>query len=196
MPRLILFLLLLCPVWYTPAYAHHVIGRPAYSLNEDSNTPPSMQVETQMGDYFITYMVFPAFPRPNEPGRINLYAKRIDNDRPFQGKVSFMVRDDSWFNKREERIGVQKVDDNVFRQRFMFREAGDYIITAKFMDHGVPYIIDFPLRIGKPSRVGVIGTLVGGMAVVLIIVNIYRRKRLVGEKVRDAARDRRKSLIP
>jgi len=151
MPRLILFLLLLCPVWYTPAYAHHVIGRPAYSLNEDSNTPPSMQVETQMGDYFITYMVFPAFPRPNEPGRINLYAKRIDNDRPF---------------------------------------------TAKFMDHGVPYIIDFPLRIGKPSRVGVIGTLVGGMAVVLIIVNIYRRKRLVGEKVRDAARDRRKSLIP
>ena len=34
------------------SFAHHVLGRPAYSLNEDSNTPPSMQVETQIGDTF------------------------------------------------------------------------------------------------------------------------------------------------
>ncbi|GMQ83475.1 MAG: hypothetical protein BMS9Abin06_0209 [Gammaproteobacteria bacterium] len=185
-------LFLLCTVWCGPVYAHHVLGRPAYSLNEDSNTPPSMQVETQMGDYYITYMVFPAFPRPNEPGRINLYAKRIDTDKPFQGKVSFTVRDDSWFNKREERIGVQTVDDNVFRQRFLFRQPGAYIITATFEDGGVPYIIDFPLQIGTPSRIGVIGVLVGIMAAVLIAVNVYRRRRLLGEKVRDAAHDRKK----
>lgn len=49
-----------------PAYAHHVLGRPAYSLNEDSNTPPSMQVETQIGDYLVNMMVFPAFPKPGE----------------------------------------------------------------------------------------------------------------------------------
>ncbi len=193
MPKLILSLLLLCTAWGAPAYAHHVIGRPAYSLNEDSNTPPSMQVETQTGDYFITYMVFPAFPRPNEPGRINLYAKRLDNDKPFQGEVSFTVRDDSWFSKHEERIGVQKPYDNVFRQEFMFRKPGNYIITAKFEDHGVPYIIDFPLRIGAPSRIGVIGALVGAMVAVLIAVNVYRRRRLLKEKVRDAAHDRKKS---
>jgi len=186
-------LLLLCTVWCAPAYAHHIIGRPAYSLNEDSNTPPSMQVEVQVGDYFITYMVFPAFPRPNAPGRINLYAKRIDNDKPFQGKVRFTARDDSWFSQREELIGVQSVDDNVFRQNFIFREAGDYIITAKFEDHGVPYVIDFPLRIGAPSRIGVIGALVGGLVVALMAINVYRRKRLIGEKVRDAARGRKTS---
>jgi len=152
-----IFILLLCTlVWGAPtAYAHHVIGRPAYNWNEDSNTPPSMQVDIQMGDYFITYMVFPAFPKPNEPGRINLYAKRIDNDKPFKGKVNFTVRDDSWFSKNEERIGVQTVDDNVFRQRFLFRKSGAYIITAEFEDGGVPYIVDFPLQIGPPSRIGV-----------------------------------------
>jgi len=190
-----IFMFLLCAlVWYAPsAYAHHVIGRPAYNWNEDSNTPPSMQVDIQMGDYFITYMVFPAFPRPNEPGRINLYAKRIDTDKPFHGKVSFTVRDDSWFNNHEERIGVQTVDDNVFRQRFLFRESGAYIITAEFEDGGVPYIVDFPLQIGPPSRIGVIGVVVGSMLIVLIGVNIYRRRRLLEEKVRDAAHDRKKS---
>ncbi|MCK5385761.1 MAG: hypothetical protein KAJ39_01150, partial [Gammaproteobacteria bacterium] len=55
-------------------FAHHVLGRPAYSLGADSNTPPSMQVETQIGEYYVTYMAFPAFPKPNQRGRVNLYA--------------------------------------------------------------------------------------------------------------------------
>ena len=54
------------------AVAHHVLGRPSYSLGEDSNTPSSLQAETQIGDYFVTYMVFPAFPKPERPGRISL----------------------------------------------------------------------------------------------------------------------------
>ncbi len=129
------------------AQAHHVLGRPSYSLNEDSTTPPSMQVETQIGEYYVTYMAFPAFPSPNKPGRVNLYASRIDNGDPFQGKVTFKVRDDAWFSDKEELLGVQDVDDNVFRQGFEFNKAGNYIIRAEFKSGGVPYQIDFPLRI-------------------------------------------------
>ncbi|HED12603.1 MAG TPA: hypothetical protein ENI62_02950 [Gammaproteobacteria bacterium] len=190
MCRSLITLFLLAVLFTTPAHAHHVLGRPSYSLNEDSNTPPSMQVETQMGDYYITYMVFPAFPRPNEPGRINLYAKRIDNDMLFLGKVTFTVRDDSWFNRNEERIGIQSAYDNVFRQRFLFRKPGAYIVTAAFSDKGVPYIIDFPLQIGPPSRIGVIGFVVTVMLVLLIGVNLFRRNRLAKDKVRSAALDR------
>lgn len=64
-------------IWSTPSLAHHVLGRPAYSLNEDSTTPPSMQIETQIGSYYVTYMVFPAFPSPNQPGRVNVYASKL-----------------------------------------------------------------------------------------------------------------------
>ncbi len=70
------------------AAAHHVLGRPAYSLNEDSNTPPGTQYEVQIGDYVVTYMAYPAFPRPGTPGRINLYASRIDDGTPFDGDGS------------------------------------------------------------------------------------------------------------
>jgi len=106
----------------TELLAHHVLGRPAYSLNEDSNTPPSMQVETQIGDYFLTYMVFPAFPKPGENGRINVYASRIDNGDTFAGKMTFSVRNDGWFeDKNEETIGTQEMYDGVFRQGFLFK---------------------------------------------------------------------------
>ncbi|MDQ6992880.1 MAG: hypothetical protein Q9M31_05350 [Mariprofundus sp.] len=170
------------------ASAHHVMGRPSYSLNEDSNTPPSMQVETRIGDYFVTYMIFPAFPRPGQVGRINLYASTIDNGQPFQGTVRFSVRDDSWFQSKEEIIGDQPVDDNVFRQGFVFSKEGDYIISASFNANGQPYHIDFPLRIGQPSRVGVIGVAVTLIFVLLIGVNIAQRRRVNRAKMRQTQR--------
>jgi len=170
-----------------PAQAHHVLGRPAYSLNEDSNTPPSMQVETQIGNYFITYMVFPAFPKPGERGRVNLYARRIDNGQAYKGEVHFSVRDDVFFgDENKEILGSQLPDDSVFRQGFEFSRNGDYIITAKFTDNTDPYIIDFPLRIGPPASIGPIGIAIAAIVSILLGVNLIQRKRLLRSKIRNA----------
>lgn len=194
MNRLLLIVLasLTAGGWCPAGSAHHVLGRPAYSLNEDSNTPPSMQVETQIGDYFVTYMVFPAFPRPGEPGRVNLYATRIDGGGPFRGEVRFRVRDAGWFGGHEEPLGAQVVDDNVFRQGFVFSEEGDYLITAEFTSEGQPYAIDFPLRVGEPAPVGPLGVAAGVIVLVLVGVNLAQRKRLLRLKAssrRDELRD-------
>jgi len=180
-------LLILLPLLITSeAVAHHVLGRPAYSLNEDSNTPPSMQVETQIGEYYLTYMVFPAFPKPGENGRINVYASRIDNGDTFQGEMSFSVSNDGWFiDKNEENIGTQQVYDGVFRQGFLFKEKGSYIITAKFESGGEPYVIDFPLQIGESSSMGPVGFALGTIVLALISVNVIQRKRLMREKIRQ-----------
>ena len=168
------------------AQAHHVLGRPSYSLSSDSNTPPSTQVEMQIGDYYVDYMVFPAFPVPNQPGRVNLYVSRIDNGAPFQGRVTFRIIDDGWFNSQQELLGVQEVDDNVFRQGFEFSENGDYIIRAEFEPDGELYKIDFPLQIGEKDLFGPLGT---GIAVILIVlfgVNITQRKKLVAARIKSA----------
>ena len=179
-------LCLLTIVLSVPVHAHHVLGRPSYSLNEDSTTPPSMQVETQIGEYYVTYMVFPAFPSPNQPGRVNLYASRIDNGKPFGGEVAFKVRNDSLFNDEEELLGVQIPDDNVFRQGFEFRESGNFIVRAEFESGGEPYQIDFPLQIGEPARWGPIGITVAVIMLVLVSVNLVQRKRLVSDKIRSS----------
>ncbi len=173
------------------ARAHHVLGRPAYSLNEDSNTPPAIQVETQVGDYAINYMIFPAFPRPGVPGRINFYARKIDGSGPFKGKVTFQVKDNSWaawfgFGGEPETLGVQVIDDNVYRQGFLFQKPGDYIITAAFKDGDMPYVIDFPLRIGPPSRVGPVAIAAGLILALLIGVSVVQRRRAMTGKLRAA----------
>ena len=186
--KLITFILILLGglLPLTPLMAHHILGRPAYSLNEDSNTPPSMQVETRIGNYFVNYMVYPAFPRPKEPGRINLYATHLDTSQPFSGSVTFKVRDDSWFAAPEETLGIQPPDDNVFRQGFVFSETGDYIVTATFEADGEPYVIDFPLRIGEPSPLGPLGITVAVIVIILVGVSLIQRKHLQNARIRNA----------
>lgn len=170
--------LILLLVISTPVLAHHVLGRPSYSLGEDSNTPPSMQVETRLGKYDVTFMAFPAFPKPNEQGRVNLYVRRTSDGMIFSGKVTFKVRDDTLLSSKQEVIGTQSPDDNVYRQGFIFKKAGDYIITAEFKADGEPYIIDFPLRIGNPSPVGPIGIAIIVIVVFLVSVNLLQRRRM------------------
>ena len=145
-----------------------------------------MQVETQIGSFYVTYMVFPAFPSPKEPGRVNLYVTRIDNGKPYTGQIIFKVRDDSWFSSREEILGIQNVDDNVFRQGFEFSDSGKYIIRAEFESGGEPYQIDFPLQIGDPPALGPIGLTVSLIMIVIVGVNLLQRKRLTIAKISKA----------
>lgn len=178
------------------AAAHHVLGRPAYSLNEDSNTPPSLQAETRIGDYLVTYMVYPAFPEPGKPGRINLYASRLDDGAPFQGQVTFKVRADSWLAKIGlgadwQTLGRQDPDDNVFRQGYEFHHGGDFMIAATFEAGGEPYVLEFPLRIGPPPAVGPLGLIFGLGLGVLLIVSLVQRRRSMTGKIRAALEARK-----
>ena len=165
-------------LYITNISAHHVLGRPAYSLNEDSNTPPSMQIEVQIGDYLITMMAFPAFPKPNQAGRLNLYASRLDNGKPYTGQVTFYVLDNHWFSDQKETLGTQIVDDFVFRQGFLFKNEGKYIIRAMFEADNQPYTVDFPLQVGQPSPLGLIGSIVIFFILLLGTVRWLQHKRL------------------
>jgi len=180
-----------------PVSAHHVLGRPAYSLNEDSNTPPSMAVETQVGNFFVTYMAFPAFPKANEQGRVNLYATRIDTGLIFDGEVRFYVRDDHWLQSvskdSEEQLGTQLIDDGVYRQGFRFNQEGSYIIRASFEADGEPYEIDFPLQVGEISRVSTLGSVVGIVVLILLAANIIQSRRIVRAKVQSASAENAKN---
>ena len=172
-------------VWALPmeiAEAHHILGRPAYNLGEDSNTPSSLQAETQIGNFHVTYMVFPAFPQPDSPGRINLYVTRVADGSLFDDKVTFTMRDNSWrtwfgLGAADKAIGVQRLDDGVFRQSFQFHEAGDYTISAAFEIEGDLHAVDFPLRVGDAASVGPIGVSVALLVAVLLLVTVIQRRR-------------------
>jgi hypothetical protein len=171
-----------------PVFAHHVLGRPAYGLNEDSNTPPSQHAEARVGDYILTYMVFPAFPKPGEPGRIHLYAVHVDTGAPLSGIVTFSARQDSWapwLDTGKVTLGRQPIDAAVYRQSYKFKEAGDYLISAEFAVDGEPHILDFPMRVGAPALFGPTGIIVAGVAFILLCVTLLQRRRSMTGRIRS-----------
>ncbi len=160
------------------AQAHHVLGRPAYSLGEDSNTPPGSEVELQVGEFAISYMAFPAFPQPRERGRLNVYAAYLKDGRPFAGEMSFRVREAGWFASTEEHLlGSQHPDDGVHRQGYSLEAAGKYTILVEFEAGGEPYLLEFPLQVGQPSRLPAIGVGVAVFAVLAVAATALRRRR-------------------
>ena len=138
----------------------------------------------------VRNMVYPAFPKPGETGRVNIYASRIDNGNTFSGEVTFKVRDDlpffkQWFSQaKEEVLGTQNVYDGVYRQGFLFKESGAYIITAEFEFNNEPYIIDFPLQIGETHSIAPVGVALITIVFTLLGVNIFQRRRLMQAKIR------------
>ena len=178
MKKLAFVIALFCLLMTTQSFSHHILGRPAYSLNEDSNTPPSKQIELYVGDYTINYMVYPAFPKPHEAGRINFYASHSDSGKSYVGKVAFSVKEDGWFSKASNNLGTQEHEDNIFHQDFTFDKEGDYIITAEFHDGAVPYSINFPLRVGAPTGFGTMGTFLALAVFVLLVLTSLNQTRL------------------
>jgi hypothetical protein len=154
-----------------------------------------MNLETRVGDYFVTAMVYPAFPRPNESGRINLYATHVDSGEPLNTGIAFKVREDSWFSHHTENLGAQVIDDNVYRQAFAFNHEGDYIITAEFQAGGEHYQIDFPLRVGEPVVIGPMGIIVAVIGLMLLAGTLIKRKRLLRLRL-QAARDEKQGSHP
>ncbi len=172
------------------AAAHHILGRSASGLSEDSNTPSSLQEEIQIGDYLVNYMIFPAFPKPEEPGQINVTAERTESGEAFGGKVTFAIQENAWyaalgFGSDERILGVQAPDDHVFRQRLVFPGRGEYLITIRFEDNGEPYVIQFPVHIGEAAPVSVVTMAIIALAIALVLISLIQRRRLMSGKVRQ-----------
>jgi len=160
------------------AHAHEVAGQPSHVLSEDPDAPPSVQMQTRIGQFDVAITAFPAFLKPDERGMVNLHASRIDDGQPYAGEVTFKVRDDSLFSNWEQTIGTQQTHDDHFSQDFVFKDEGHYIIRAEFEADGEPYNVNLPLTIGTPLSLGTIGAVGGAILIALVTVNLVQRRRL------------------
>ena len=112
----------------------------------------------------------------------------------YTGDMTFSVKRDpwylmkwisaEWFSTEAELLGLQKIDDGVFRQGFIFEEDGDYTILAEFSEGEHTHIMNFPLRVGVPPLIGSTAYIVGIVIVVLLVLSMVKRKRLQLERIR------------
>lgn len=170
------FALLLLFSW--ACQAHHVLGRPSYNLDEDTTTPPALELESQIAHFYVSFMAYPAIPDPHEHGRINVHISDTEQSKPYVGEVTFKARYDSYFKNGETLLGQQSIDDSVYRQGFVFEEPGNYIISAEFNENGKQYRVDMPLTVGEPGVMNSAALTITIVTLLLFAFSIYKRRQL------------------
>ena len=183
-----LLVAMLCAI--QPALAHHILGRPSYGLDADTTETSSIELDSEIGDYNATFMLYPSLPEPGDHGRINLFIAHVPGAADPDGPIAFSIRRDGWLasigiRRGEREIGRQVPDDRVYRQAMTIPEEGHYVIVADFRAGGKPYQFSFPVQIGEPPVAG--PAEIGAVAVVLalLVSSVAMRRRVMTGKLRS-----------
>jgi len=173
-----------------PAQGHHILGRPSYGLDADTTETSSIEMDSEIGDYNATFMLYPSLPEPGDHGRINLFIAHLPGSPAPDGPITFAIRRDSWMayfgllGARRE-IGQQFPDDRVYRQAMRIPDEGRYVILASFTAGRKSYEFRFPVQIGEPAVAGPAEIAALVLVLALLVCSVAMRRRVMTGKLRS-----------
>jgi len=156
---------------------HFARGLPSFGL--DANSRISKQkINTQTGDYFVSFVSVPAFFQPGQSGQLDIFVKNIGNLKPFKGKISLHAYKDWTFARKIQLLGTQTVTNGHFMVNHTFSKAGNYTLEAKFGTGSQLLRLEFPLRVGQPVHLGPLFLSIVIIFVSLLGVNLIQNFRI------------------
>lgn len=162
-----------------PAYAHHILGIPHYSYEEDYPQTPILTYLAEAGPNEVRMTGYPGRPEPGERCSLHVYIRRLDDGTPFDGTVTMTVMRDRFFREGQIIYGPMEaaIEENVFKYYPEFKEEANYTIRIVYEAEGAPWIIDLPMVVGEPGSPWlVLGSLAAGVVLFLIVMRAIRIK--------------------
>lgn len=160
------------------ACAHHILGIPHYSYDEQYPQAPVLTYLVDAGPLEVRMTGYPGKPKPGERCTLNVYIQRKDDGSLFEGKVTGSVL--------RRTIGTDRVvygpvvadlEDAVYKFYPHFEVEANYLFRIEFEIENAPWIIDLPMVAGEPgSPWAVLGGALGAVALFLIVIRAIRIK--------------------
>jgi len=169
----LLFMSFLLIVLTMPVRAHHILGIPHYSYNEDYPQTPVLTYRVEMGSHEVKMTSFPGKPRPGESCNFHVYIKHLSSGELFQDSVTLTVLLDRMIGEDSVVYGpIQaKLEEAIFKFYPLFKEEANYITRIEYFADGEPMIIDLPIVVGEPGSPWKVLAGVGA-GVILFLVGI------------------------
>ncbi len=167
-----------------PASAHHILGIPHYSYEEDYPQTPVLTFAVEAGPYDVKVTGYPGELEAGDQCSLYVYVKDRESGLPYDGEVTALVRRKGMLTAGEVIYGPITValDESVYKFYPRFEREAEYMAEVSFGEAGHPWIIDLPMVVGEPSSpwapiVGAAGAALV-FAVGLRAALIKRRRRL------------------
>ncbi len=160
------------------ASAHHILGIPHYSYDEQYPQAPVITYLVDAGPLEVRMTGYPGKPEPGERCALNVYIQRKDDGSLFEGKVTGsalrknFVKDSVVYGPVEAEL-----EDAVYKFYPHFEHEANYLFRVEFETEDAPWIIDLPMVAGEPgSPWAVLGGTLGGVVLFLIVIRAIRIK--------------------
>ncbi|MEK6544149.1 MAG: hypothetical protein AABZ44_06925, partial [Elusimicrobiota bacterium] len=72
---------------HAPLYAHHILGIPHYTYDENYPQMPYVKLVERVGRWEFQITGFPGHPKPGERTQWNVYAHDIVTHQPYSGDI-------------------------------------------------------------------------------------------------------------
>ncbi len=173
-----------------PALAHHIMGVPHYSYDENYPQAPVLKLVDTVGDWQLQLTGYPGNPVPGEPTELHVYVVRELDRAVYDLPVSVTIRQQHLGGSRETIFGPADArrSENVFKFYPTYPEEGHYEVTIGFEDgaEGIS-TLTFPLVVGEPGSPWVpVALFGGGLVLLLLVVRAIKIKQ--ARRARAAAR--------
>ena len=168
-----------------PTLAHHIMGIPHYSYDEQYPQTPILTYVVELGPHEVRMTGYPGIPNPGERCTLHVYIVEIDGGAPFVGDVTLTAFRDRLLAQDEAIYGPARaeLEERVYKFYPEFEHEANYYRRLEYEAEGVPWIIDLPMVVGEPGSPWLtVGLVVGGMVLFVVVI------RAIGIKRRRAAR--------
>jgi hypothetical protein len=182
---------LLIALGAAPVFAHHILGIPHYSYDEDYPQTPVLSYRVEAGEYEVTMTGYPGKPEPGERCSLHLYIHHKMTGALLDVPITMTVTRDRAFLDDPIIYGPMeaRLDERIYKFHPRFDVEDDYLVRVEFEIEGKPWRIDLPMVVGEPgSPVLVLGLCGGGLAAFLVVVRAARIKRRRRAGARPSAR--------
>jgi len=174
-PALAAVVLILAPA----LFAHHILGIPHYAYDELYPQTPVLTYRVNAGPHEVKMTGYPGIPSPGERCTYHVYIRRIDDNKPYDGRVSMSVIRDRLFGSDPVIYGPAeaRLEQAVYKFFPRFEDEANYMVRIAFEAEDAPWIIDLPVVVGEPGSPWVVaGCSFGGLALFLVVIRAIRIK--------------------
>ena len=182
----------------SPAFAHHILGIPHYSYDENYPQTPVLTYHAELGPLEMKLTGYPGNPKPGEACSLHVYLRRLDGGAPFDAPVTLSIMRDRFLGDDPVVYGpiTAQLEESLYKFYPRFEEEANYIVRVEYEVEGVPWIIDLPMVVGEPgSPWAVVGSVAAALAAFLVVVRAARikMKRQAKTPVKTAVNETQKS---
>lgn len=161
-----------------PVHAHHIMGIPHYSYDENYPQAPVLKLVETVGNWEFQLTSFPGNPKPGDRTELHVYVIQETSRKVYDKPLALTIHRVGALGREQIYTKESTLLENVYKFYPTYKEEGNYELTLSFADETGTSTLTFPMVVGEPGSPWVaLGGYMSGLLLFVLVIRAIRIKR-------------------